>query len=294
MNTITNPNVFGTSKTDALKNGMIIRQRFLHQINRVTKFKNNESFSHSYIYSPPGIGKTFSIKQHLMESDTRFIQVTGNVSMFAFGIQLATINFLNQNKEKIVVFVDDCDILFANETNCNTMKNLLSGAKSFSYEKSLQSQWSNLSETQKMALKSHQNEEKMGFEVPTDDMIFIFASNFRLPIDDEIKSKLGKNTSRSILMSHQNAIRSRCNVGDFNLSNVELWGWVADVVLNTSCLNKYFTSNEQKLEILDFLWRNWMNLTERSIRLVEKMALIINEYPDNYNSVWKIDFTIKN
>ncbi len=293
MKTTISTNVFGTSKTDALKSGMIIRKRFLHQINRVTKIRNNEQFTHSYIYSPPGIGKTFSIKQHLVESGTKFIQVTGNVSMFAFGIQLATINFLNPNKEKIVVFVDDCDILFSNETNCNTMKNVLSGAKTFSYEKSLQSQWSNLSETQKVALKAHQNDEKMGFEVPTNNMIFIFASNFRLPIDDEIRSLSGKGTSRSILMIHQNAIRSRCNVGDFNLSNVELWGWIADVLLNTSCLDIYGTSKEQKLEILNFLWMNWESLTERSIRLVEKMAVIINEYPDSYATVWEIDFITK-
>ena len=173
------------------------------------------------------------------------------------------------------------------------MKNVLSGAKTFSYEKSLQSQWSNLSETQKEALKAHQNDEKMGFEVPTNNMIFIFASNFRLPIDDEIRSLSGKGTSRSILMIHQNAIRSRCNVGDFNLSNVELWGWIADVVLNTVCFDTYCTSKEQKLEILNFLWMNWESLTERSIRLVEKMAVIINEYPDSYATVWEIDFITK-
>jgi len=42
--------------------------------------------------------------------------------------------------------------------------------------------------------------------------------------------------------------------------------------------------------ILNFLWENWGLLTERSIRLVEKMAVIVNEYPDKYNLIWEIDF----
>ena len=42
--------------------------------------------------------------------------------------------------------------------------------------------------------------------------------------------------------------------------------------------------------ILDFIWENWESLTERSIRLIEKMAIIMQEYPDTYVSVWEIDF----
>ena len=41
---------------------------------------------------------------------------------------------------------------------------------------------------------------------------------------------------------------------------------------------------------IDFLWDNWESLTERSIRLIEKMAIIKNEYPDTYEMVWGIDF----
>ena len=35
---------------------------------------------------------------------------------------------------------------------------------------------------------------------------------------------------------------------------------------------------------------NWDSLTERSIRLIEKMAIIKIEYPDTYEMVWDIDF----
>jgi hypothetical protein len=79
-------------------------------------------------------------------------------------------------------------------------------------------------------------------------------------------------------------------VQDFSLSNAELWGWIADVILNTDCLSQYNLELEERLTILDFLWDHWENLTERSIRLIEKMAIIKNEYPENYTMVWEIYF----
>jgi hypothetical protein len=79
-------------------------------------------------------------------------------------------------------------------------------------------------------------------------------------------------------------------VQDFSLTNAELWGWIADVILNTECLNQFNMTDEEKLVILNFLWDNWESLTERSIRLIEKMAIIKNEYPDSYEIVWGIDF----
>ena len=79
-------------------------------------------------------------------------------------------------------------------------------------------------------------------------------------------------------------------VQDFSLTNAELWGWIADVILNTDCLTKFNITDDEKFIILDFLWDNWESLTERSIRLIEKMAIIKQEYPDSFQSVWEIDF----
>jgi hypothetical protein len=290
MNNIISDINFKMSKNKAIEKGKIIRRRFMEQIERLTKIKGGEKFNHSYIYSPPGIGKTFSIKKHLEGIQTNYVQVSGNVSMYAFGIQLAVINYLNKERETIIVFVDDCDVLFSTEANCNTMKNVLDGSKLFTYEKSLQSQWTNLSDIQKDAVRHHQSENKMGFEVPTENMVFIFTSNFKLPVDDDIRLLRNKSTSRSILLSHKNAIRSRCNVGDYDLSDAELWGWITDVIITTDCLRVYETKDNEKVEILNFLWDNWNNLTERSIRLVEKMALIIKENPSTYRTIWEIDF----
>ncbi len=290
METKIKTNVFGITKEQAIQKGMQNRSRFLQIVDKLATIRNEDKYPHNFIYGYPGIGKSYEIRNRLADTGTKHVMVTGNVSMFAFGVQLAVINFLNPNQERIIVFCDDVDTLVANEISCNMLKSALHGPKVFTYEKSLQSQWSNLSEVQKEAIRYHQDDEKMGFQVPTGSMSFLIVSNIQLPTDDEVRHAREKSKSKSSLLAHKNAIRSRCMVQDFSLSNAELWGWIADVVLNTTCLNELQLSVEQKEIILDFIWDNWESLTERSIRLIEKMAIIMQEYPDTYISVWEIDF----
>ena len=290
MNTIQKNNLFGVSKQQALENGMKNRTRFLQLVEKIPHIKEEDKYPHKFVYGFPGIGKSYEISRQLEKSRVRYVMVTGNVSMFAFGIQLAVINFLNPRQERVIVFCDDVDTLVATETSCNILKSALHGPKVFTYEKSLQSQWSNLSELQREAIKHHQEDGKMGFQVPTSSMSFLLVSNIQLPTDDEVRLAREKNKSKSSLLAHKNAIRSRCMVQDFSLSNSELWGWISDVVLNTDCLIQFELTEIEKYTILDFLWDNWELLTERSIRLIEKMAIIKKEYPDNYQTVWEIDF----
>jgi len=267
----------GMSQSAALERGKANRQRLKELVRKISLVKEGDKYPHLYFFSPPGLGKTFTVINHLKDSGIPYVQVSGNVSMFAFGIQLAVINYLNPNMEPFVIFVDDCDEILRNEQNCNTMKNVLDGSKVFTYEKSLSSQRNNLTDVQQDAIEHYQEEGKMGFTVPTHNLIFVFTSNFKLPVDDEVQAAREKGLSKSVLLSHRNAIRSRCRVADFDLTLAEQWGWIADVVMNTNCLVSYQITTEKKQIILDFLWYNWEYLKERSIRLVEKMADTMRE-----------------
>lgn len=290
MSTTQTTNVFGMSQNEALEKGRQNRTRFLQVVEKLPQIRNEDKYPHKFVFGFPGIGKSYEITKHLNESGTRYLMVTGNVSMFAFGVQLAVINFSNPSQERLIVFCDDVDTLVSTEASCNQLKSALHGPKMFTYEKSLQSQWSNLSELQREAIKYHQEDGKMGFQVPTSSMSFLLVSNIQLPTDDEVRLAREKSKGKASLLAHKNAIRSRCMVQDFSLTNAELWGWIADVILNTECLNQFNMTDEEKLVILNFLWDNWESLTERSIRLIEKMAIIKNEYPDSYEIVWGIDF----
>lgn len=290
MSTTQTTNVFGMSKNEALEKGSQNRLRFLQVVSKLPQIKSDDKYPHKFVFGYPGIGKSYEITNHLETSGARFLMVTGNVSMFAFGIQLAVINFLNPDQERLIIFCDDVDTLVATEASCNQLKSALHGPRKFTYEKSLQSQLSSLSDLQKEAINHHKEEGKMGFTVDCKSMSFILVSNIQLPTDDEVRVAREKGKGKASLMAHKNAIRSRCMVQDFSLSNAELWGWIADVVLRTDCLEQFEMDDDEKYVILDFLWDNWENLTERSIRLIEKMAIIKKEYPDTFQSVWEIDF----
>lgn len=274
--------------TTAIEKGKAQRKRLSYVVKKAVKSNPDASYPHTYIYSPPGLGKTYTVNQSLKEAGVPFFELSGAVSMFAFGVSLAVINYMAPKGQKIIISVDDCDGILKNEENINIMKNVLSGKRIFAYEKSLQSQISNLTGIQQDAINFHSSDERMGFSVPTDNMIFIFTSNFRLPDDDEVSEARQKGGTKNVLKVHRNAIRSRCKTMDFDLDKSEHFGWMADVML-TEELNSCLTE-ESKHIILDWVWKNWERLTERSIRTLEKMSETMCEEPDDYEMAWEIDY----
>lgn len=277
-----------THKISALALGQATRKRLVSVAHKASLSKPTDAFSHTYISSPPGLGKTFLVNEALDKAGVNFYEISGNTSMFAFGVRLAVLNMLVPKDQVIIVSVDDCDEILKNEINCNTMKNVLAGMKCYQYEKSLQSQWGSLTEAQQQAIQYHMDPHVIGFRVPTDRFIFIFTSNLELPTDDQVKEARQRSQSKATLMSHRNAIRSRCNTINFDLDMDTHWGWIADVALHTKALD--FISVGDREIILEFLWDNWEDMNERSIRTIIKMAEIMASEPKDYVDTWNIQF----
>jgi hypothetical protein len=271
----------------ALQEGQAQRKRLVYVVKKAVNSSPSASYPHTYIYSPPGLGKTYTVNQSLKEAGIDFVEMSGAVSLFHFGVALAVIRYKMPKDRTLIVSVDDCDGILKNEENINVMKNVLSGQRLFSYGKSLQAQISTMTDVQKNAIAFHSSDDKLGFVVPTDNMIFIFTSNFRLPDDDEVKRAREMGGNKNILKVHRNAIRSRSKTMDFDLTKDQHWGWMADVML-TCELNSSLTSDDKYI-ILDWVWNNWERMTERSIRTLEKMAETMCEEPDDYKMSWEID-----
>lgn len=267
--------------------GALKRNRLVQLADKAAQATLDSKYRHTYIYSPPGLGKTHTVEKAVENTGVNFVTISGNISMFSFGINLAVINHLIDKDKPVVIVVDDCDEILKNAANINIMKNVLSGNKVYSYEKSLQSQWSNLSDIQQEAITAHSSDDRMGFEVPTDRFVFIFTSNFKLPNDDEVKIARDKGLTKAVLLGHLNAIKSRCKPADFDLDDNEMWGWIADTVLNEDCLS---ISYEEKIILLDWMYNNWDNMNERSIRTAEKMAEALVDDPTGYRDDWEIDY----
>lgn len=281
------------SQSEALERGKMYRKRFSKVISKICEESVTQRYQHLYVYGPAGIGKTYMVKKQLEESGVKYYLVTGTNSIFTLGVFLAVIQANNPEKEKIYIFIDDCDEILKSESNCNIMKNVLFGEKRFVYEKSMNSILPTLTEVQRSAIFNFSSDDKLGFSVPTDNLVFIFTSNFKLPCDDEVQEAREKGRTKAVLMSHHNAIRSRVQCADFELSDAEKWGWSADVILNTACLESLNLTDEERKKILDFNWNNWERLKERSIRSIEKIAVVMRENPEDYMDVWEIDFLNK-
>lgn len=274
----------------AIYEGKKQNERMRLLIEKATQTKIERKFKDYYIYAPPGLGKTFTVQEYLTNSDINCFPISGNISMFAFGLSLAVIRFLVPAEQKVVIHVDDCEVLFENINNVNIMKKILDTDRIFVYEKSLQSQRANLNEVQKAALDYFSEEGKMGFKVPTNNMSFIFTSNKRLPYDNEVEIARSKGQSKATYLAHLNAIRSRVHAADFELTKNEFWGWISSVAIDTDCLKEYDPTPEEICEVLDFLYHHWSYFKERNIRTVEKMFSVKRDFPDTYETIWRMDY----
>lgn len=273
---------------NALTQGANIRKRIETVVNRGIETSLDSKFPHTYLFSLPGFGKTFTVEKLLKESGNEHLSINGSTSMFAFGVQLAVINHLVPKGQNIIISVDDCDGILKNEENCNIMKNVLTGFKQFAYEKNLVSQIATLSEIQQQAIEAHKDPQRMGFVVPTDRFKFIFTSNFPLPSADDVKDMREKGGSKNMLQVHRNAIRDRVKYSDIHLSWSEQWGLVSDVLINN--INLDHATDEVKENILHWTYQNWNKMTERSIRTIEKMLDTVLESPFDYVDSWEIDY----
>jgi hypothetical protein len=274
----------------ALAKGAAKRLRMVGLLMRCQEIDQQASFQHVYISSRPGLGKTHTAIEILDESEVPYFVVNGTTSVFGFAIALAVINYYNPAFLSVNVLVDDCDSLFADIAAINLMKNVLGRNGEMRYEKSLSSQMNFLSEEQKKAISHFAIGGRMGFCVPTHNMRFIFTSNVKLPTDDEVHAAAQKGTAKSILMTHQNAIRSRVRSLDVDLTPDEHYGWICDVVQNSNCLTSMGVAVENLHVITEWLWQNFNNLNERSIRTAEKMAQTMLSAPDTYERMWEFDF----
>jgi hypothetical protein len=237
-----------------------------------------------YIYSVPGLGKTHTINEAMANRGVNHVTISGNVSMFAFGVQLALINFLCPD-QLTIVSVDDCNEILKDSSNINIIKNILENPKKFHYQKHLGGLISQLDGLQQQAIESHIIEGTTGFVVPTNNMMFVFTANERLPYDDEVNGVKVRDK-----MIHLNAIRNRCRVYDFILEDDVQWGWIADVVLNTEAMNDTKISKDGKTLVCEFMYKNWQNMKTKSVRTAKMLCEDYVRYGDDAEFVWESEY----
>lgn len=259
----------------AIEAGAVKRRRLVRATKQAANQVNlDEKPIHYYIYGPSGIGKTYNAIKAVEESGVPYFKVSGNVSMYNFAIKLAWIAYENLNK-KAVVIIDDCDEILKDAKSINIMKELLA-ENTLSYDKRFHlNQLGEEGDPLYTAVEYWMNGNGVGFKVDCSNITFIITSNIRLPYDDTAEKISEKNggidTAKSIRARHLAAIRGRCEVKDLDMDMEEKWGNLASVCLEDGAC-KDCNDEQEKIFILSYIWNNWDNLKETSIRTAEKMA----------------------
>ena len=264
-----------SKQKSAISAGELKRKRLVRATKQAANQVNlDEKPIHYYIYGPSGIGKTYQTTKAVEDAGVPHFTVSGNVSMYNFAIKLGIIAFTNLNK-KVVVVIDDCDEILKDAKSINIMKELLAENK-LSYDKRFHlNQLGEEDSLPYMAIEHWMNDSGVGFTIDTSNITFVVTSNIRLPYDstaDELVEKNGGiDTAKSIRARHLSAIRGRCQVVDLDMTMEEKWGNLASVCLDDgACAD--CNDDQEKIFILDYLWNNWNNMKETSIRTAEKMA----------------------
>lgn len=281
---------FTNNQDLAIHKGQQKRKRLKRTTQKAAESTLGSKKNHYYIYGPSGIGKTYNMEKELEASGVINYTISGNVSMWAFAVQLACVKAQHPN-EKVVILVDDCDELLKDGKSANQLKETLAEGR-FTYNKQPQMHMLT-SDFQKACVEQFMKDANLGFSIPIENFTFVITSNFQLPYDSTPEEMLRKNgdvmTPRIGYLKHLTAIRGRMMVKDISLTWEEKWGNIADVLMNDNGCPEL--NEQQKIFLLQWMWTNWNDMTETSIRTAEKMAdILIDEGEEGIQDAWEIDF----
>jgi hypothetical protein len=219
------------------------------------------------VSGPAGIGKSFTIMQSL-ENNFDGITTVGGMPMYEVisgcttPVSLYAKLYEFSEQGKVLVF-DDSDGLLFDQDCLNLLKAALDSKKVRKIS------WN---------ANSHYLEE-MGvpnsFEFKAG---IIFVTNLKF---DQVKS--------SKIAAHLEAIISRCHYMDIGIDTAhERLIHIRNTVEIYDMMHEYNFSAKEKKEVMDYIFANYSNLRELSLRMVLKIASLRKSIPNNWVKVTQL------
>lgn len=277
-------NIISETQNIHIQHGAQKRKRMILSVERL--MKNPE---HMYVFSDPGLGKTYNIEQVLEYTQAQWVPIKGNTSLWGFIVDLAQIVSLKDPGQEMFVFIDDCDNLLQQTDSINTMKIALNDGV-LNYNKSLGAQYSQLDEMQQECIDRYRLEGRTGVSIPLDGLTFIWASNYKLADQGDYTDKTSDTKRQKMI--HEEALRRRMRVHDAVMDDMTKWGWIADCVLNSTPPSMTDADRYTLEYILDWMYSNWPRLKEHNISFAEKLYGEIQLDSDGYKTAWELDYLI--
>lgn len=252
---------------------------------------NHNAFNDNFIIqSLPGLGKSYETTSAIANMANKPLVIEGSTSIPSFGIDLATARYMT--KGQLVVVLDDCDSLMEKK-NINTLKGMFGTTKLFSYNLDVKRLFPTMSDLNIEAVRSFMTDDRKGFYVPLNQVTFIILTNISMPSINDVED--ADSVSKYSEYSHLHAIRRRCEYKSVDINRSELWGYVADVVLNEHICEKFMPNitTEQKVQMLTWAYHNWDHMVERNCSVIEKLTKKMVKNPNDYLDIWESEFINK-
>lgn len=246
-----------------------------------------------YIAGQPGVGKSWTVEEVSKSSGVKMITIKGDMKPWAFVKTMAVAVYLLKPDEFLAVYIDDMNTLFTPSTGFLDIFKIAmdkNAGDRLEYNTSLGAQVAQAEDIEKQAIEhwKSQNPDRTGFIVPFDGRVkFIFTMNTPLATKQDLDAH-STGTPKWIAVNNRHAIYSRVTYEDLLMDNETYWGWIADVVWNTNMCEG--ATEEQKAEMLLWLWDNWNSVKETSVRFVEdKLWRYMAKYPNkrDYRARWE-------
>lgn len=284
--------VFGADQVAAYIRGKNYRDLFVEQVEDFYSSMDH----HLYIPGQPGVGKTYTVEQLSKNyKNVYLLTLKGKMTPWAFVKTLAcNVRHLPKNV-KLAVYIDDMNHIFkANSEFLDLFKIAMDKVSGdcVEYNTSLGSQYDSCEDHEKEAIDYFRamDPNRTGFKIPFNGRVkFIFTMNTPLPGKQEM-DKLEVGSDSWIKLNNRAAIRSRVTYEDLIMDKATYWGWISEVVWNNPADMCVGATEDQRYEMLCWLWDNWDVASETSLRFVEeKMWSVMSKHPNKaaYRNRWE-------
>ena len=202
------------------------------------------------VTGPPGVGKSFGVEQVL--KDAGIMKKLSNDSLRRFGVEKGAATpiglyqlLYDYSAEGSVLVLDDCDSVLYDELSLNLLKAALDSGKKRTLS------W----RSESRALANNGVPDQFDFK---GSIIFITNVKFE--------------RTRGKLKDHLDAIMSRCHYLDLTLDTMRDKFLRCKQIVADGMLDEYKFSDEDKADLMDYIYTNKNKLREMSLRMVLKIA----------------------